>query len=135
MQKNTDMAPVLFRGGVNFYAYDYLGAHMTERDGEYTYTFRLWAPNAKSVCLVGDFNSWSESENPMEKDEENGIWHCEIKRPYRLDGNKYKYAVTGADGRLRMKADPYCLYSETLAKSASVLCDIGGYEWGEESRV
>lgn len=62
LQKNTDMAPVLFSGGVNFYAYDYLGAHMTERGGEYTYTFRLWAPNAKSVYLVGDFNSWSESE-------------------------------------------------------------------------
>lgn len=100
------MAPVLFSGGVNFYAYDYLGAHMTERDGEYTYTFRLWAPNAKSVCLVGDFNSWSESENPMEKDEENGIWHCEIKRPYRLDGNKYKYAVDGGGRQAPHESGP-----------------------------
>lgn len=131
LQKNTDMAPVLFRGGVNFYAYDYLGAHLTGSEGDYTYTFRLWAPNAKSVSLVGDFNSWNQAENPMEKDSESGIWHCEITRPYRLDKNKYKFAVTGADGRLRMKADPYCFFSETLSKSASIIYDIDGYEWGD----
>ena len=135
LHKNKDMAPELFCKGVNFYAYDYLGAHLIRCDGEYEYIFRLWVPNVKSVVLVGDFNSWNPESDKMEKDAESGVWQCVIKRPYRLDENKYKFAVTGADGRLRMKADPYCLYSETLAKSASIIYDIDGYEWGDKAYI
>ena len=97
------MAPVLFSGGVNFYAYDYLGAHMTERGGEYTYTFRLWAPNAKSVRVVGDFNKWDTNAEPM-KNIGHGIWEKTIDGIPEYTG--YKYLICKPDGKFTYKSDP-----------------------------
>lgn len=122
MAKNTnDMAKYLFLEGTNYRAYDYLGAHR-EKDG---YRFRVWAPNADAVYLVGDFNNWDDS-CPMEKD--SGIWE------YRLDcerfgvGSKYKYKVV-RNGRAVFKTDPYGYYTEVRPDNASVYFDLAGFDW------
>ena len=122
MAKNTnDMAKYLFLEGTNYRAYDYLGAHR-EKDG---YRFRVWAPNADAVYLVGDFNDWDDS-CPMEKD--SGIWE------YRLDserfgvGSKYKYKVV-RNGRAVFKTDPYGYYTEVRPANASVYFDLEGFDW------
>lgn len=123
------MAPYLFRQGANTYSYDYLGAHTTREADGYRTVFRVWAPNARSVSLVGDFNGWQDGEAPMTFDEPSGIWSYTLATDYDPVGNKYKYRVIGKDKRTRMKADPYAFYGETLAASASILYDIDGYDW------
>ena len=72
LANQNDMAPYLFRQGANTCSYEYLGAH-TVRDADgYRTVFRVWAPNAKAVSLVGDFNGWRDGENPMAFDEPSG---------------------------------------------------------------
>lgn len=120
-------AAYLFCQGTNFYAYDLLGAHMTRHEGSFLYTFRVWAPNAVSVFVCGDFNGWDESL-PMEKDVDSGIWQAEIISPVSLAGNRYKYKVVSAKG-VKWKADPYARYSETREKTASILTDGSEFSW------
>ena len=72
-KSKNNLAEYLFCQGTNFFSYDYLGVHMKENSGKYEYTFRVWAPNAKSVFLCGDFNNWGET-HPLEKEDDSEIW-------------------------------------------------------------
>ena len=90
--------------------------------------FRVWAPRALAVSVVGDFNFWDVNAHPMEKITD-GIWECFLPggQPY----DAYKFAVTGADGVLRYKADPYAFHAETRPGTSSKLYTIDGYQWGD----
>ncbi len=101
-------------------AYEFLGCHKNGKN----FVFRVWAPNAAAVSVVGDFNGWDVSANPMEcKD---GIWQTECNvRVY----DNYKYAVTSKDGKTVMKADPFAFHSETSPATASKVYELDGYEW------
>src|SRR5699024_2319200 len=118
----------LFHEGTAISAYEFMGAHATTRDGVSGYMFRVWAPRALAVSVVGDFNFWDVTAHPMEKITD-GIWECLLPgvQPY----DAYKYAVTGADGVLRYKADPYAFHAETRPGTSSKLYTIDGYQWGD----
>ena len=105
-------------------AQEYLGCHR-EGDG---YVFRVWAPNAQAVSVVGDFNFWDHTADPMVRDWE-GYWTATVDSARH--GQVYKYAVTGPDGRRVLKADPFAFHAETGPATGSKVWDLGGYDWGD----
>ncbi|WP_308754850.1 1,4-alpha-glucan branching protein GlgB [uncultured Anaerotruncus sp.] len=128
--KTKDSFPLyLFHQGTNYKAYEYLGAHPCRKDDEAGFVFRVWAPNAVAVSVVGDFNDWDPDANPMTLLEDHAVWECMIfgLRQYDL----YKFCVKTKDGRALMKADPYAFHAETPPETASKLYDIEGYEWND----
>ncbi|MCI8302391.1 MAG: 1,4-alpha-glucan branching protein GlgB [Oscillospiraceae bacterium] len=120
----------LFHEGTAISAYEYMGAHAVTHDGTDGYMFRVWAPRAQAVSVVGDFNSWDALAHPMRKIT-GGIWERFIPGGATYDA--YKFAVTGADGQMRMKADPYAFHAETRPGTASKLYTIDGYQWGDQA--
>lgn len=112
-----------FCDGLCHNAYEYMGAH-TNGD---TTTFRVWAPNAKSVSVVGDFNGWNDLENPMQK-YDGGIWKCTVKGLKKYDN--YKYAIKNKTTVL--KSDPFAFHFETRPGTASKIYDIGGFPWTDD---
>ena len=117
-----------FFGGTDSEAYRFLGAHRAQRGGEEGYLFRLWAPNAARVCVVGDFCAWDENAFPMARSE-HGLWERFIPGLKQFD--VYKYAVTSARGKTVLKADPYAFHAETRPGTASKLYDLPDYRWGD----
>jgi 1,4-alpha-glucan branching enzyme len=95
--------------------YDHLGAHVVEGGVR----FAVWAPNARGVSVVGDWNGWDGRVDPLSPSGRSGIWQGVV--PEASEGDKYKFEVHGADGQLRIKADPYARYAEVPPKSASVV--------------
>ncbi len=104
-------------------AYEFMGCHAVEGG----YVFRVWAPNARAVSLVGDFNGWDNTATPMEN--ESGVWCVTVKGLSRFDN--YKYAVTTCDGRVVLKADPFATHAETAPGTASKIFDIDGFSWDD----
>ncbi len=125
-----------FHQGANRHAYEMLGAHPCLENDTKKWHFCLWAPNAKQVALVGGFNGWERSRNPMQK-QYDGTWELrltedELWKDAPADGAPvYKYAVLGQDDLWRMKADPFGFASELRPDTASRLCDLDGYAWGD----
>lgn len=128
----NDVPLYLFHEGSNSNAYEYFGSH---RKNKNTVVFRVWAPDAKNVSVTGDFNNWSETENPMKPlKNSGGVWEAEIKniKPYDM----YKYCITAADGRTLMKCDPYGFHMETRPGTATKYYEIDDcYEWHDEKWV
>lgn len=118
----------LFLEGKNNHVQEYLGAHPCSQDGQDGYIFRVWAPHASHVAVMGDFNGWNTDSHPMTR-LEGGVWERFIPGLGRYD--TYKYAVRAADGRVLAKADPYAFHAETRPGTASKLYDLSGYEWGD----
>ena len=119
-----------FFGGTDSEAYRFLGAHRAQRGGEEGYLFRLWAPNAARVSVVGDFCAWDENAFPMARSE-HSLWERFIPGLKQFDA--YKYAVTSARGKTVLKADPYAFHAETRPGTASKLYDLPDYRWGDET--
>ena len=109
----------LFHEGSNARAYEFLGAHPCD-DGKTV--FRVWAPNAVAVSVAGEFNNWSETENPMKRINDGSIWEVFIDGLKNYD--TYKYCITAANGKKFMKADPYGFHTETRPETASKIYDI-----------
>ena len=105
-----------FNKGNNFKSYEFLGANYTQWMGISGYSFAVWAPNAKSVSVVGDFNDWDKEKNIMNPQGKSGVWHCFIKEAEK--GQKYKYLITGNTGEEIYKADPYAKLSELRPNTA-----------------
>ena len=118
----SDRCAQHFHKGINCRLYDLLGCHR-EVDG---YVFRVWAPAARAVSLVGDFNDWDATRDPMERVEE-GVWECRTAAPATYDA--YKYAVTGQDGACVLKSDPMAYHFETAPANASKVYALDGYRW------
>ena len=130
MAKNAkDDQAALFHGGTLTDGWRWFGAHPAERRGKAGWMFRVWAPHAQSVSVVGDFNGWNQDANRLTRKGE--IWEGFIPglEPYTA----YKYAVLGCDGKVHMKADPYGFHTETRPATASKLYDIGGFKWTDKS--
>ena len=107
-----------------------MGAHPAVRDGQDGWVFRVWAPHARSVAVMGDFNGWNDSDHPMELLSD-GVWETFIPGLQQYDS--YKYAVHTASGRVLAKSDPYAFHAETRPGTASKLYDLSGYGWGDDS--
>lgn len=116
-----------FTNGIHDTIYDKLGAHPMTIEGVLGTYFAVWAPNAKAVSVVGDFNHWDAGYHPMKFIESAGIY--ELFVPGVLQGDIYKYEILGADGKRVLKADPYANYAEKRPATASVVWDLEKYEW------
>ena len=99
-----------YAAGEALRAWEYMGSHQEEREGIPGYVFRVWAPHAAKVSVVGDFNGWEAERGPMHL-LGGGIWEAFVPGLQRYD--IYKYAVEAADGRVLLKADPYAFHAET----------------------
>ena len=126
IQKEIDnQVPVyLFHQGNNARTYEFLGSHRTV-DG--SAVFRVWAPNAESVSVAGDFNGWSDTQNVMTKISDGGIWECEIPNVQVYDA--YKYSILTKSGERLMKSDPYGFHMETRPANATKFYELEGYKW------
>ena len=127
-ETDTRFDAAAFFSGTSCEAYRYLGAHCTRREGEDGYVFRVWAPNAARVSVVGDFCGWDAGAYPMARNAF-GLWERFIPGLQRFDA--YKYAVSSAQGKTVLKADPYALHAETRPGTASKLYDLPDYRWGD----
>ncbi|MGN1004661.1 MAG: alpha-amylase family glycosyl hydrolase, partial [Oscillospiraceae bacterium] len=107
-----------------------MGSHPVTRDGQEGYLFRVWAPHARQVALMGDFNGWDDSALPMNRTED-GCWELFVPGMKQYDA--YKYAVHTQDGRVLAKADPYAFHAETRPGTASKCYDLDGYSWGDKA--
>ena len=117
-----------FYNGQSTNAYELLGCH---RAGENRYHFAVWAPNAKDVCVVGDFNNWLFNHDKMEL--QDGIWQLTVDA---RAGDCYKFAITTQTGAVLYKADPYARYSEVRPKTASVIYDPAEpFVWTDEKWI
>jgi 1,4-alpha-glucan branching enzyme len=110
--------------------YEKLGAHVREIDGVIGTSFAVWAPNARSVSVVGDFNGWDGRLHPMRTLGASGVW--ELFVPDVGPGQRYKYEIRTQEGEIRLKADPIAFASERPPQNASVI-HRPQYEWGDES--
>ena len=127
----SDFDRYLLAEGTLHRAYERLGAHFTERDGQRGVQFAVWAPNAKFVSVIGDFNGWNISANRMEPSAA-GVW--EVFIPRLRQGDTYKYHIESAyRGYTVDKADPYCFSAEIRPQTASRVWDLQSYAWQDDS--
>jgi len=122
----TEYDRFLFHNGTNYETYRKMGAHPQEQDGVPGTQFALWAPHAQSVSVITEANSWNESAGKMQKTED-GLWVKFV--PGSMAGQSYRYVVTGADGVIRYKSDPYAFYSELRPNNASRIMHPDTYAW------
>ncbi|MFK8163610.1 MAG: 1,4-alpha-glucan branching protein GlgB [Lewinella sp.] len=126
----TDFDISLWKAGKNFRAYDKLGSHVIEVEGQSGTYFAVWAPSAKYVAVVGDFNGWNRGEHQLNpRWDSSGIWEGFI--PEIGNGTVYKYALDGPDGRWLEKGDPFARLWEMPPKTASVVWDTY-FEWEDQ---
>lgn len=127
----TEYDTFLFHQGTNCKAYEMLGAHITEENGQQGVRFSVWAPNAKSVSVVGEFNNWDTRVNEMSRIEDGEIWKIFITG--LKEGDIYKYAIMPQHGGPHiMKADPYGYYCEVPPATASRVFDMNHYQWQDQ---
>ena len=121
----------LFHKGTNYKCADFFGCHKAVKDSQEGYYFRVWAPNAKRVSVVGDFNNWNDSSNGMELIGDSGVWEAFITGLKEYD--TYKYSILGADDKIHVKSDPYGTHMETAPNTATKIFDINSYQWKDSA--
>lgn len=127
----SEFQAYLFNSGENFQSYEMLGVHKMVFDGKEGFRFAVWAPNARSVRVIGEFNGWDGAGWELERFGSTGIWcgFFENANP----GQLYKYEIGGCDGETYYKADPYAFYSELRPGTASVVTELDFYVWKDQS--
>ncbi len=120
----------LFAQGTHYDIYKKLGAHPSREEGEDGVFFGVWAPNAASVHVIGEFNGWNEESHPMEKLGPGGIHKLFV--PGVREGSMYKFLITAQDGQKLYKADPFANYAEYRPGTASRVTDLSGFAWEDE---
>lgn len=124
----TEFPLYLFYQGKNSESYKLFGVHSRKVGRGKIYTFRVWAPRAVSVSVVGDFNDWDRTVNPMHLISD-GVWEAEIKKLNQFD--VYKYSIETSDGRILLKSDPYGAHFETRPGTASKIYE-SSFEWSDQ---
>ncbi len=121
----------LFNQGQDYMSYNLLGSRPAlDETGRSGFEFAVWAPAARSVAVAGTFNDWDKKAAPLTRLGKTGIWTGFVAGAKQWD--RYKYAVTGKDGRLVLKADPYARHTETRPANASILYDPADYSWQDD---
>lgn len=113
----------LFNEGTNFKSYEFLGAHKIDS----VWSFAVWAPKAKNVSLVGEFNNWASGAHPLKPIGTTGVWAGTFD--FIKNGDAYKYAIETNDGRILYKADPFAFYSELRPMTASIVYEDDNFKW------
>ncbi len=124
----NDFPLYLFYQGKNYEAYKFFGVHSKKKGRGKAFNFKVWAPAAKSVSVVGDFNEWDRTKNPM-KLIADGVWETDISGLKQFDA--YKYSIETGDGRTILKSDPYGTHFETRPGTASKIYE-STYEWSDQ---
>jgi 1,4-alpha-glucan branching enzyme len=127
----SDLDVYLFKKGVHYEVYHFLGAHKVIHQGVEGVKFLLWAPDASGVSVVGDFNRWDGRLFPMRNLFSSGIW--EIFIPGLQEGEKYKYEIRTKKNEILLKSDPYAFYQEVRPCTASRVFDVTSYQWKDEA--
>lgn len=127
----TEFDIYLFKSGKHYRLFDKLGAHFAETEGVHGVFFAVWAPNAKGVNLIGDFNNWRRNSTPMyPRLDSSGIW--EIFVPQVQNRSHYKFIITTQKGFLLEKSDPFAQLWETPPLTASIVYDIA-HQWNDDN--
>jgi 1,4-alpha-glucan branching enzyme len=125
--KPEDIPLYLFHKGENYKTYEFLGCHRHQIGEKQGFIFRVWAPHAKSIRVVGDFNYWDYTEAPSMEKISDSVWECFIENVQIYDA--YKYYIEKQDGSFCYKSDPYAYHMETRPGTASKVYDLDGYKW------
>jgi len=120
----------LYGQGTHYQIYDKLGANTITVDGITGVHFAVWAPNAKRISVIGDFNGWNGQRHPMRSMGASGVW--ELFVPGLSNYDRYKYEIKSQTGALFSKSDPYARFAEHRPSTASMVYDIHGYTWKDE---
>jgi len=123
----------LFHKGENYHSYKFLGNHLFQKKEKKGVRFSLWAPNAKKISVIGDFNNWQSNIDEMKKIKNSGIWTIFINKAKA--GDLYKYKITGPNNEIRIKADPYANYAEKKPNTASRVFNNNKYKWNDEKWI
>lgn len=126
----TEMDQYLFGQGTHYEIYKKLGAHLTEYEGEKGVYFAVWAPHAKGVRVIGEFNCWGSDGYRMNRLEPLGIYEAFV--PGLREGCMYKYLIETESGEYLYKADPFAFYAEKRPGTASRVTDIDHFTWHDE---
>lgn len=127
----TEYDMYLFGQATHYNIYEKLGAHPAQRGKKKGIYFDVWAPNAKNVWVIGSFNDWDETANPMERLEPNGIYEAFITKA--KVGDLYKYLIETQDGTMLYKADPYASWAELRPGTASRIADLSKIKWSDDA--
>ncbi|AFY67740.1 1,4-alpha-glucan branching protein GlgB [Geitlerinema sp. PCC 7407] len=126
----TELDTYLFAEGNHHRIYEKMGAHATEVEGVQGVHFAVWAPHARNVSVIGDFNVWDGRKHQMRRGGA-GIW--ELFVPELKVGDRYKYEIKNNDGHIYEKSDPYGFQQEARPKTASIVADLDSYQWSDSS--
>lgn len=125
-----DDALYLFHQGNNIKTYEYLGAH---RISENQVVFRVWAPNAQEVSVVGEFNQWDREKNKLKRLNDAGVWQGVVDNVKKFDN--YKYSIMTRNDDIIDKCDPYAFHCETRPNNASKYYELGNYSWKDSKWI
>ena len=128
----TSLDQYLFGQATHYDLYKKMGAHAAKKDGKAGVWFTVWAPNATAIYVIGEFNSWNETANPMTKLSEQGTWEVFVEGA--AVGQLYKYLIISRRGEKLYKADPYANWAEKRPGTASRIADLS-YRWGDAAWV
>jgi 1,4-alpha-glucan branching enzyme len=126
----TEFQLHLFHEGTLFDAHELFGAHLVEAEGITHTRFCVWAPNARIIRLVGDFNNWNGMGYDLHKVNHEGVWMLVVNQD--LSHENYKYEIITSTNERLLKADPFGYYSELRPHTASVVFPLSGYDWNDE---
>jgi 1,4-alpha-glucan branching enzyme len=126
----TDYDLYLLQEGLHWKSYERVGAHLRTVNGVSGVNFAVWAPNAESVSVTGEFNGWDRRRHAMRKHIPSGVWELFI--PELKAGTLYKFAVKSRGGYVVEKCDPYGFAAEVPPRTANVVVDLNTYQWNDE---
>lgn len=126
----SDYDLYLYHQGTNYHSYQMFGAHCVSENGEKGVRFSVWAPNAQEISVVGDFNNWQQESHRMARIADSSIWVLFVANI--TVGTAYKYAIQTNTGCTVLKADPYGFYAEVRPNTASIVYDLGKFQWSDQ---
>ncbi len=129
----TDVDAYLFGEGTHYEIYNKMGAHITTKDGKKGVYFAVWAPRAKEVYVVGDFNGWNAYGYDMHRVSDGGIYDLFV--PDAKEGQVYKYLIVTAQGNAIYKADPFANAAQLRPETGSVITSLEGYQWSDNKWI
>ena len=129
----TEVDAYLFGQGTHYEIYNKMGAHVGVKDGKEGVYFAVWAPAAREVYVIGEFNNWNAYGYDMKKISDGGIYDLFV--PGVKAGDMYKYLIISQSGEALYKADPYANQAQLRPETASIVADLSGYEWKDSEWV